>query len=96
CDGRFNVNLNARKMVGTAQRWRKSRGGTRPVVLAHCALLLDDERLQMAGAVNLFNELCELEPRVRAESHIALHEVFADVDVLERLAQAYRRLLAEL
>ncbi|RMQ99155.1 lipoate--protein ligase family protein [Pseudomonas syringae group genomosp. 7] len=96
CDGRFNVNLNARKMVGTAQRWRQSRGGTRPVVLAHGALLLYDERLQMAGAVNRFNELCELEPRVRAESHIALHEVFPDVDVLERLAQAYRRLLAEL
>ncbi|KGS12843.1 lipoate--protein ligase, partial [Pseudomonas coronafaciens] len=41
CDGRFNVNLDGRKMVGTAQRWRQSQGGTRPVVLAHGALLLD-------------------------------------------------------
>ncbi|AAZ37159.1 lipoate--protein ligase family protein [Pseudomonas savastanoi pv. phaseolicola] len=96
CDGRFNVNLDGRKMVGTAQRWRQSQGGTRPVVLAHGALLLDDERVQMAGAVNRFNELCELEPRIRAESHVALHEVFPDVDVLPRLAQAYRQLLAEL
>ncbi|RMW10652.1 hypothetical protein ALP03_02193 [Pseudomonas amygdali pv. tabaci] len=96
CDGRFNVNLDGRKMVGTAQRWRQSQGGTRPVVLAHGALLLDDERVQMAGAVNRFNELCELEPRIRAESHVALHEVFPDVDVLSRLAQAYRQLLAEL
>lgn len=26
CDGRYNVNLNGRKMVGTAQRWRQSGG----------------------------------------------------------------------
>ncbi|OSR69297.1 Octanoyl-[GcvH]:protein N-octanoyltransferase [Pseudomonas syringae pv. actinidiae] len=96
CDGRFNVNLEGRKMVGTAQRWRQSQGGTRPVVLAHGALLLDDERVQMVAAVNRFNELCELEQRVRADSHIALHEAFPEAKALERLAQAYRRLLADL
>ncbi|RMS08393.1 hypothetical protein ALP72_05357 [Pseudomonas coronafaciens pv. coronafaciens] len=96
CDGRFNVNLDGRKMVGTAQRWRQSQGGTRPVVLAHGALLLDDQRAQMVAAVNRFNELCELDQRVRAESHIALHEAFPDAQVLEHLAQRYRRMLAEL
>ncbi|RMN91866.1 hypothetical protein ALQ50_01529 [Pseudomonas coronafaciens pv. coronafaciens] len=96
CDGRFNVNLDGRKMVGTAQRWRQSQGGTRPVVLAHGALLLDDQRAQMVAAVNRFNELCELDQRVRAESHIALHEAFPYAQVLEHLAQRYRRMLAEL
>ncbi|MCQ3028622.1 lipoate--protein ligase family protein [Pseudomonas tremae] len=96
CDGRFNVNLDGRKMVGTAQRWRQSQGGTRPVVLAHGALLLDDQRAQMVAAVNRFNELCELDQRVRAESHIALHEAFPDAQVLEHLAQRYQRMLAEL
>ncbi|WP_122311995.1 lipoyl protein ligase domain-containing protein [Pseudomonas coronafaciens] len=96
CDGRFNVNLDGRKMVGTAQRWRQSQGGTRPVVLAHGALLLDDQRAQMVAAVNRFNELCELDQRVRAESHIALHEAFPDAQVLEHLAQRYRRMLAKL
>ncbi|WP_024674772.1 lipoate--protein ligase family protein [Pseudomonas syringae] len=96
CDGRFNVNLDGRKMVGTAQRWRQSQGGTRPVVLAHGALLLDDERVQMVAAVNRFNELCELEQRVLADSHIALHEAFPGAEVLTRLAQAYRHLLSEL
>ncbi|MCV4343116.1 lipoate--protein ligase family protein [Pseudomonas capsici] len=87
CDGRFNVNLDGRKMVGTAQRWRQSQGGTRSVVLAHGALLLDNERQQMVAAVNRFNELCELEARVRAQSHIALYEAFPEggFDVLERL-----------
>ncbi|GFM82867.1 hypothetical protein PSCICN_35590 [Pseudomonas cichorii] len=98
CDGRFNVNLDGRKMVGTAQRWRQSQGGTRPVVLAHGALLLNDERQQMVAAVNRFNELCELEARVRAQSHIALYEAFpeGDFNVLERLSQSYRQLLAGL
>ncbi|KPY91802.1 Uncharacterized protein ALO43_03260 [Pseudomonas tremae] len=96
CDGRFNVNLDGRKMVGTAQRWRQGQGGTRPVVLAHGALLLDDQRAQMVAAVNRFNELCELDQRVRAESHIALHEAFPYAQVLEHLAQRYRRMLAEL
>lgn len=96
CDGRFNVNLDGRKMVGTAQRWRQSKGGQRPVGLAHGALLLDDERVSMVAAVNRFNEACGLEQRVRAESHIALHERFAAPDALERLEQYYRQMLSTL
>ncbi|MEE4695558.1 lipoate--protein ligase family protein [Pseudomonas alliivorans] len=95
CDGRFNVNLDGRKMVGTAQRWRQSQGGARPVVLAHAALLMDDERVPMVAAVNRFNLICELDARVRAESHIALHEAFPKVD-MSRLLAAYRQLLADI
>lgn len=94
CDGRFNVNLNAHKMVGTAQRWRQSQGGKRPVVLAHAAMLLDDERIEMVNAVNRFNETCELDQRCRAESHIALHELFEAPDFLYRLSERYERMLA--
>jgi lipoate-protein ligase A len=96
CDGRFNVNLDGRKMVGTAQRWRQSKGGTRPVGLVHGALLLDNERESMVAAVNRFNEACGLEQRVRAESHIALHEKFAAPDALGRLDALYRQLLADM
>lgn len=96
CDGRFNVNLDGRKMVGTAQRWRQSKGGQRPVGLVHGALLLDDERDSMVAAVNRFNEACGLEQRVRAESHIALHEKFPAPDALERLEVMYRALLIKL
>ncbi|MBA1231159.1 lipoate--protein ligase family protein [Pseudomonas viridiflava] len=96
CDGRFNVNLDGRKMVGTAQRWRQSQGGKRPVVLAHAALLLEDERVPMVAAVNRFNTLCELDARVQAQSHIALHEAFPNANVVERLMQSYRQLLADL
>lgn len=95
CDGRFNVNLDGRKMVGTAQRWRQSQGGSRPVGLVHGALLLDNERESMVTAVNRFNEACGLQQRVRAESHIALHEKFAAPDALVRLDALYRQLLAD-
>jgi len=96
CDGRYNVNLDERKMVGTAQRWRQSQGGLRPVVLAHGALLVEDQRRDMVAAVNRFNEICELEQRVRADSHIALSEAFPVDGVLERLAGAYSSMLAQL
>ncbi|WP_296258437.1 MULTISPECIES: lipoyl protein ligase domain-containing protein [unclassified Pseudomonas] len=96
CDGRFNVNLNGRKMVGTAQRWRQSQGGQRPVVLAHGAMLLDNERVEMVNAVNRFNQLCELDQRCRAESHIALHELFPATQFLERLSERYAEIFARL
>jgi lipoate-protein ligase A len=96
CDGRFNVNLEGRKMVGTAQRWRQSQGGLRPVVLVHGALLLEDERREMVASVNRFNEICEQGQRVCADSHIALHEAFPGANVLQPLAEAYRQLLAGL
>ncbi|MGY2227543.1 lipoate--protein ligase family protein [Pseudomonas gingeri] len=96
CDGRYNVNLNGRKMVGTAQRWRQSRGGTRPVGLVHGAMLIDDERDSMVAAVNRFNQACGLEQRVRASSHIALHEVYPAPLFLERLAGVYQQMLADM
>lgn len=96
CDGRFNVNLNGRKLVGTAQRWRQSQGGQRPVGLVHGALLLDDERESMVASVNRFNELCLLEQRCRADSHIALHEVFAAPDFFEQLQARYQGILLHL
>ncbi|MBK5537503.1 lipoate--protein ligase family protein [Pseudomonas sp. TH05] len=95
CDGRFNVNLDGRKLVGTAQRWRQSRGGQRPVGLVHGALLLDNERESMVAAVNCFNQACGLEQRCRAQSHIALHEAFAAPQAMERLETLYRQMLAQ-
>lgn len=94
CDGRYNVNLNGRKLVGTAQRWRQGLNGKRPVVLVHGALLLDNERETMVAAVNRFNECCELEQRCLADSHIALHEVVPEAPLFTQLAQAYGSVLA--
>ena len=96
CDGRFNVNLDGRKMVGTAQRWRQSQGGQRPVGLVHGAMLMDNERESMVAAVNRFNEACGLKQRVRAQSHIALHEKFNAPQALARLDELFRLMLAQM
>lgn len=96
CDGRYNVNLNGRKWVGTAQRWRQGLNGTRPVVLVHGAALIENERESMVAAVNRFNESCGLEQRCRADSHIALHEVFPGAPLLERLTDSFTQILERL
>ena len=95
CDGRYNVNLNGRKWVGTAQRWRQGLSGTRPVVLVHGAMLMDNDRESMVAAVNLFNQVCGLEQRCRAQSHIAFNEAFAQAPLLAQLGEAFDNLLAE-
>jgi hypothetical protein len=65
-------------------------------VLAHGAMLMDNERVEMVNAVNRFNEMCEIEQRCRADSHIALRELFAAPDFLHRLGKRYADVFARL
>jgi hypothetical protein len=58
-------------------------------------MLMDNERESMVAAVNRFNEACGLEQRVRAESHIALHEKFVAPMALARLDELFRLMLAQ-
>ncbi|WP_137823758.1 lipoate--protein ligase family protein [Pseudomonas sp. D(2018)] len=96
CDGRYNVTVSARKLVGTAQRWRRRRDDGRHVVLAHAAVLMENQREPMVEVVNAFYRGCNLEDRVRASSHIALEECIGQVwSRLEPLREGYRRTLAE-
>lgn len=74
CDGRFNVTLGRRKLVGTAQRWRRRAADGRLVVLVHGAILLEDQREPMVEVVNRFYQACGLDQRCRAASHVALEE----------------------
>lgn len=94
CDGRYNVNLDGRKWVGTAQRWRQANG--RAVVLAHGAMLMTNDRQAMVGAVNAFNHACGLPQRCDPDAHVALHERFPGVDVVPALCAAYTRLLSQI
>lgn len=95
CDGRYNVNLDGRKWVGTAQRWRQSRYHGGPVVLVHGAVLMHDQRVDMAAAVNAFNQGCDLPLRCLADSHIAFEERFGDAAVLAPLSSALKHVLAQ-
>ncbi|MNF34962.1 hypothetical protein D3C84_158160 [compost metagenome] len=95
CDGRFNVTLGQRKLVGTAQRWRKRGSDGRHVALAHGAILMENLREEMVAVVNAFYRDCALDTRCRATSHVALDECVGEVwAVAERLDACYRRSLA--
>lgn len=88
CDGRFNVTLGRRKLVGTAQRWRRRSLDGRLVVLVHGAILVDDQRAAMVEAVNRFYRSCGQPQRCRAASHVALEEwLTRPWDELEDLAR---------
>ncbi|MDM8350035.1 lipoate--protein ligase family protein [Pseudomonas sp. sp1636] len=79
CDGRYNVTLGGRKLVGTAQRWRRRPSDGRHVCLAHAAVLLENQRQSMVEAVNTFYAGCALPSRCRVASHVALEELLEDV-----------------
>jgi lipoate-protein ligase A len=54
CDGRYNLAAGGRKLVGTAQAWRRVEGV--PVVLAHAVIVLDADPGELTAAANAFEE----------------------------------------
>jgi lipoate-protein ligase A len=52
CDGRFNLAAAGRKLVGTAQSWRRIAGRT--VVLAHAVIIASADPLTLTDAANAF------------------------------------------
>ena len=52
CDGRFNLAVGGRKLVGTAQAWKRIR--LQQIVLAHAVILVDVDPVQLTTAANAF------------------------------------------
>lgn len=96
CDGRYNVRLGPRKLVGTAQRWRRRSQDGGNVVLVHGAMLVGSEREAMVAVVNAFYAGCGLPDRCEAASHVGLAERLEQPwDALSTLSPGIRRALAE-
>lgn len=73
CDGRFNLVVGGRKIVGTAQRWRARPGvggsdERRGAVLAHASWLVDMDLPSATGAVNRFQALAGGDARFRPDA----------------------------
>jgi lipoate-protein ligase A len=66
CDGRFNLAVNGRKLVGTAQAWRRVAG--RPLVLAHAVIVVDAEPERLTAQANAFEEALGSGTRYRADA----------------------------
>jgi lipoate-protein ligase A len=66
CDGRFNLAVAGRKLVGTAQSWRRVAGMS--VVLAHALIVVDADPLALTETVNAFERDLGSGRRYRAEA----------------------------
>ena len=85
CDGRYNLAVNGRKIVGTAQAWRRMDG--RPVVMAHAVIVVDADPAELTGRANAFEAALGTGARYRAD-------VFTSVAIETGDAGIERRALA--
>ena len=73
CDGDYNLNIEGKKVVGTAQRVVLKQGGGK-VVLAQACILIDVEIEAIISPVNLCYVHHHQEERVSAQVHTCLVE----------------------
>jgi len=66
CDGRFNLAARGRKLVGTAQAWR--RLGGHPVVLAHAVVVVDADPAALTARANDFEGALGTATRYRVDA----------------------------
>jgi lipoate-protein ligase A len=103
CDGRFNLAVAGRKLVGTAQSWRRVAG--RPVVLAHAVIVVDADPVALTEAANDFERDLGSGRHYRAEALTSVAQAWqhahgraapADLEaqVITVLAEQFARMLA--
>lgn len=73
CDGDYNLNINGKKIIGTAQRVVIKKGGGH-VVLAQACILIDAVLETLISSVNLCYEHSAMQERVKASVHTSLFE----------------------
>lgn len=66
CDGRFNLAVRGRKLVGTAQAWRRVAGV--PMVLAHAVIVVSADPAALTARANAFEQALGTATRYRAEA----------------------------
>jgi len=86
CDGDYNLNINGKKIVGTAQRVILKKGGGK-VVLAQAFILIDALLDELIKPVNLCYEICEKTDRVKAQVHTYLFEHINELPTLDEIYQ---------
>jgi len=88
CDGKWNLAIDGKKVIGTAQRWRPDKGkGSR--VLAHAMILTEDTFQAGTDAVATFHRRLGL-TEIRREVHTSLSTAtgLTDLPIAELYAAA--------
>ncbi len=86
CDGDYNINLNGKKIVGTAQRVILKKGGGK-IVLAQAFILIDVLLEEIIKPINLCYQLSDKTERVKAQVHTTLFEHIDEQPTIEQLYQ---------
>jgi len=86
CDGDYNLNINSKKIVGTAQRVILKKGGGK-VVLSQAFILIDALLDELIKPVNLCYEICEKTEHVKAQVHTCLFEHITERPTLDEIYQ---------
>jgi len=73
CDGRYNLQVDGKKLVGTAQRWAGGRRD-KAAILLHACLLVDLDLIEATTRLNQLYSLCENPQRFRADACTTLSE----------------------
>jgi lipoate-protein ligase A len=89
CDGRFNLAVDGRKIVGTAQAWRRIAG--RPVVLSHAVIVATADPSALTEAANRFEALSGGSRRYRAEALASLVQAWARAHPGQTLPARFER-----
>jgi len=98
CDGRFNLAAGGRKLVGTAQSWRRVDG--RPMALAHAVIVVTADPAGLTERANAFEAALGSGRRYRADAltSVALALGLSPTSALERrtlavVAQQFARVV---
>ncbi|MCP4324765.1 MAG: lipoate--protein ligase, partial [Alteromonadales bacterium] len=86
CDGDYNININGKKIVGTAQRVILKKGGGK-IVLAQAFILIDVLLEEIMKPVNLCYQLSDKTERVKAKVHTTLFENTSERPSIDELYQ---------
>jgi lipoate-protein ligase A len=86
CDGRYNLAVNGRKLVGTAQAWKRYAG--QPVVMAHAVIVVDANPVELTARCNAFEAALGTPTRYTAEALTSVAIEAADPHVEQRALMA--------
>ncbi|MEQ1718827.1 MAG: hypothetical protein ABL907_23040 [Hyphomicrobium sp.] len=98
CDGAFNIAVGAKKLAGTAQKWKLLGGegsARRVAVLGHVALMVSNDLPPAIDALNAFYAASGSDRRIIQGRHVTLDEHLGRAVSADSAARALSAFLAD-
>ena len=101
CDGKFNLQVENRKLVGTSQRWKGNPTLPGSFILSHACLLVDLDLLDATARINALYRLCGNEQQFNPTACSTLRECVAgpnqpfSAKFVDQVAERLRQIVDE-